>query len=83
MPQFMEQKAGCRGSQHSILRDRFGEKQKIFDTPIDIAYLQQVQRAVAELACEVINTVTYMGWPFPGFRGPGISVWPSKGGAAG
>jgi hypothetical protein len=59
-----------------------GEKQRIFDTPIDIAYLQQVQRAVAELACEVINTVTHMGWQFPGTRGLGISVWPSKGGAA-
>ena len=59
-----------------------GEKQRIFDTPIDIAYLQQVQRAVAELACEVINTVTHMGWQFPGTRGPGISVSPSKGGAA-
>jgi hypothetical protein len=60
-----------------------GEKQRKCDTPIDIAYLQQVQRDVAELACEVINTVTYMGWQFPGSRGPGISVWPSKGGAAG
>jgi hypothetical protein len=60
-----------------------GEKQRIFDSPIDIAYLQQVQRAVAELACEVINTVTHMGWQFPGSRGPGISVWPSKNSAAG
>jgi hypothetical protein len=55
-----------------------GEKQRIFDTPIDIVYLQQVQRAVAELACEVINTVTHMGWQFPGSSGPGISLWPSK-----
>jgi hypothetical protein len=59
-----------------------GEKQRIFDTPIDIAYLQQVQRGVAELACEVINTVTHMGWQFPGSSGPGISVWPSKGSPA-
>lgn len=56
----------------------FGEKQKKFDTPIDIAYLQNVQRHVAEVACEVISTVTHMGWQFPGSNGPGISIWPSK-----
>jgi hypothetical protein len=51
-----------------------GERQRIFDTPIDVAYLHQVQRHVAELACEVINTVTNMGWQFPGSRGPGIPL---------
>jgi hypothetical protein len=56
-----------------------GEKQRIFETPIDIAYLQQAQRGVAELACEVITTVTFMGWRFPGSSGPGIPLWPSKG----
>jgi hypothetical protein len=54
------------------------EKQRIFDTPIDVAYLQQVQRGAAELACEVINTVTHMGWQFPGSHGPGMSLWPIK-----
>ena len=42
----------------------------VWDTSIDIAYLQQTQKAVAELACDVINTVTHMGWQFPGSRGP-------------
>jgi len=55
-----------------------GEKQRIFDTPIDIAYLQHVQRGVAELACKVINTVTHMGWRFPGSSGPGLPLWPSR-----
>ena len=49
MPWVMEQEAGCRGPQHSILRGRFGGEQRIFDTPIDIAGLAQVQRGVAEL----------------------------------
>jgi hypothetical protein len=49
-------------------------KNRIFDTAIDIAYLRQVQRHVAELICAVINTVTQMGWQFPGSGGPGIPI---------
>lgn len=60
-----------------------GEKQRIFDTSIDVPYLQHVQRGVVELACEVINTVTHRGWQFPGSGGPGISLWPSKDSSAG
>jgi hypothetical protein len=52
------------------------KKNRIFDTPIDIAYLNQVRRHVVELTCEVVNTVTHMGWRFPGSRGPGISIVP-------
>ncbi len=47
----------------------------VWDTPIDSAYLQQTQKAVAELACEVVTTVTHMGWQFPGTRGPGKTVF--------
>jgi hypothetical protein len=55
---------------------RFVNRQKmVWDTSIDIAYLQQTQRAVAELACEVVTTVTHMGWQFPGSRGPGKTVF--------
>ena len=51
-------------------------KMMVFDTPVDIAYLKQTQRAVAELACHVINSVTSMGYQFPGFqKGPGAVVW--------
>lgn len=46
-----------------------------FQTPVDVAYLQQVQRHAAELACAVINTVTQMGWQFPGSRGPGVPIY--------
>lgn len=45
-----------------------------FETPIDIAYLDQLQRHTAELACAVINTVTHMGWQFPGSSGPGNPI---------
>ena len=47
----------------------------VWDAPIDIPYLKQTQKAVAELACEVINTVTHMGWQFPGSRGPGKTIF--------
>lgn len=47
----------------------------VWDTPIDIPYLKQTQKAVAELVCEVVNTVTHMGWQFPGSRGPGKTIF--------
>lgn len=45
-----------------------------FETPVDIAFLNQLQRHTAELACAVINTVTHMGWQFPGSSGPGEPI---------
>ena len=44
---------------------------EIFDTPVDVLYLEKVQRHVSELACAVVNSVTHMGWKFPGSNGPG------------
>jgi hypothetical protein len=48
---------------------------KKFEIPIDTAYLDQLQRHTAELACAVINTVTHMGWQFPGSSGPGDPIF--------
>ena len=45
-----------------------------FETAVDISFLQQTQRHVAELACAIINTVTHMGWRFPGSDGPGSPI---------
>jgi hypothetical protein len=50
-------------------------QQMVWDAPIDIPFLKQTQRAVAELACEVVTTVTHMGWQFPGTRGPGKTIF--------
>jgi hypothetical protein len=52
-------------------------KLEINETAMDAAYLVQVQRHVAEVACSVINTVTDMGWSFPGSDGPGAKIWKS------
>ncbi len=54
----------------------FVNRQKlVWDTSIDIPYLKQTQKAVAELGCAVINTVTQMGWQFPGSRDPGKTIF--------
>jgi hypothetical protein len=50
-------------------------KKEVFATPIDTHFLARTQRATTELACVVIDTVTHMGWQFPGSAGPGEAVW--------
>jgi hypothetical protein len=50
----------------------------VWDKPIDIPYLEQTQKAVAELACAVVSTVTHMGWQFPGSHGPGKIIFEKK-----
>ena len=45
-----------------------------FETPVDIVFLDQLQRHTTELACAVMNTVTHMGWQFPGSSGPGEPI---------
>jgi hypothetical protein len=54
----------------------FVNRQKeVFMTAIDCQFLNRVQRHATELACEVISTVTHMGWEFPGSNGPGKAIW--------
>jgi hypothetical protein len=53
-------------------------KKEVFATPIDVQFLTHTQIATTELACAVIETVTYMGWQFPGSSGPGEPVWSRK-----
>ncbi len=48
---------------------------EIFDKKVDCAFLNQVQMHAASLACTVINTVTHMGFQFPGSSGPGVEIW--------
>lgn len=50
---------------------------EIFETKIDIPFLRQVQDEARELACDVIDTVTQMGWKFPGGGGPGEQYGPT------
>ena len=56
----------------------FVNRQKeVFKTAIDCQFLIKVQQHVSELACEVISTVTHMGWRFPGSNSPGAAIWDS------
>ncbi|MDP3425877.1 MAG: hypothetical protein Q8S17_00675, partial [Humidesulfovibrio sp.] len=52
---------------------------EIFETSIDIDFLRKVQCHVVGLACTVINSVTHMGWQFPGGAGPGKAIWHTEG----
>ena len=54
------------------IRAPFVNRQKeVFEAPIDVAYLRQVQAYVVELISGVVSSVTHMGWQFPGGTGPG------------
>lgn len=53
-------------------------KLNVFDTRIDCVFLKQVQRHVAEVSCAVINSVTQMGWQFPGSDGLGVPIVNSR-----
>ena len=56
----------------------FNRQNERFETPIDVAFLRQLQRHVSDLICSVINSVTHMGWQFPGSQGPGEVIWNSN-----
>lgn len=53
-------------------------KMEIFETPIDADYLDQVRLHVVELITETMNSVTHMGWQFPGSVGPGEVIMTSR-----
>lgn len=53
---------------------------EVFEARIDTSFLDQLQRATACLACAVIDTVTFMGWQFPGSNGPGETIWAGRSG---
>lgn len=46
-----------------------------FETQVDNAWLEQTRQHVVTLICSVIDTVTLMGWQFPGSAGPGLPIW--------
>lgn len=52
--------------------------QNVFGTPIDIEYLEKVRHHVVDLICGVIESVTQMGWRFPGGFGLGPEIWTSE-----
>jgi hypothetical protein len=71
----------CHASWRTPNRDGFivphfvHKKNGVWQEPVNIQYLKLVQKHVAELTCEVINTVTHMGLQFPGSSGPGKRIY--------
>lgn len=54
----------------------FVNRQKqMVDTAMDRQFIDQVQQHTVNLICAVINTVTQMGWQFPGSVGSGRTIW--------
>lgn len=51
-----------------------GKDKLKFETPIDSAFLKQTHQATLEIAAEVINSVTRLGYRFPGTSGPGMPI---------
>lgn len=72
----------CHGSWHAsdasgkTVLYYFDKTDGKFETQIDIAWMQQVQAHVVDLICDVVNSVTVLGWQFPGGAGPGEEIWP-------
>ena len=48
---------------------------EVFESPVDVAYLRQTQKAVVDLIVNLTNSVTLMGLQFPGSKGPGEVVF--------
>jgi len=62
-------------SQEASVPFFINRQNEVFETAIDIAFLEQTQLHVCDLASSVMNSVTHMGWQFPGSNGPGEIVW--------
>lgn len=71
----------CHGSWHrpdqngGSIPFLVSRQNELFETPIDSAWLEQTREHVVTLICDVINTVTHMGWQFPGSVGRGVPIW--------
>ncbi|MDB0034791.1 hypothetical protein N9E78_00570 [bacterium] len=46
-------------------------QKEVFETPVDISFLNQVYKHAVKLICAVMNSVTHMGWQFPATTGAG------------
>lgn len=46
-----------------------------FGHVIDTTFLRQLEARVVNMACTVIDSVTMVGWQFPGGAGPGREIW--------
>ena len=53
-------------------------RNETYKTPIGVGFLVDARRDATALVCAVMNTVTDMGWQFPGTNGPGTPILQSR-----
>ena len=71
----------CHGSWHHPEEDGasvpffINKKKEVFEGSLNAEFLRNLQGDTVELICDVIDSVTEMGFQFPGSDGPGTPVW--------
>lgn len=53
-------------------------KLAVFNTPVDIDFLRSTRRAVVDLTCDILDSITTLGFQFPGSESPGQVIWPKQ-----
>lgn len=53
-------------------------KLAVFDTPVGIEFLRTTRKEVVHLTCAVLDSVTSLGFQFPGSESPGQVLWPKQ-----
>jgi hypothetical protein len=48
----------------------------IFETPVDLQFLVQTRAGLRHIICDILDSVTSVGYQFPGSDGPGEQLWP-------
>lgn len=48
----------------------------IFETPVDVQFLRQTRAELRHIICDILDTVTSVGYQFPGSSSPGEQLWP-------
>lgn len=48
----------------------------VFDTPMDVQFLKQTRSALRHVICDILDSVTSVGYKFPGSDSPGEQLWP-------
>ncbi|MDX3885743.1 MAG: hypothetical protein QHC65_15080 [Sphingomonas sp.] len=48
----------------------------VFKTRVDVQFLKQTRNALAHIICDIFDSVTSVGYSFPGSYNPGEQIWP-------
>jgi hypothetical protein len=51
-------------------------KLEMFETAVDLNFFRQTRAALRHMICDVLDSVTSVGYQFPGSGSPGAQLWP-------